>query len=187
MKVKAATLDGGRCCCFAPVYAASVKVGQLVLLVDNNNEPAAAAAAGSLLHPAVVTAVGRDLSLRGRYAPLTAEGTILVNGVAASCYAVVDSYRLVHAAFAPVRWFYLARRAVTSGHAARGGDASSSSDSFISSNSDSDSSRKTRIMKTPQGNEAVAGVFWYVALTHTMAGWVLPARQMGALPVQWIR
>lgn len=40
---------------------------------------------------------------RGVYAPLTTEGTIVVGGYAASCYGVITSHRLAHAAFLPIR------------------------------------------------------------------------------------
>ena len=40
---------------------------------------------------------------RGVFAPLTSTGTIVVDGVAASCYAFVSSHRLAHVVMAPVR------------------------------------------------------------------------------------
>lgn len=39
----------------------------------------------------------------GVYAPLTAAGTIVVNSVTASCYALVDSQSVAHWSFMPIR------------------------------------------------------------------------------------
>jgi hedgehog len=40
---------------------------------------------------------------RGVYAPLTRAGTVVVDSIAASCYALVDSQKLAHWSFMPVR------------------------------------------------------------------------------------
>ncbi|XP_073346964.1 tiggy-winkle hedgehog protein-like [Pagrus major] len=42
----------------------------------------------------------------GSYAPITSHGTIIVDGVLASCYAVVDNHDLAHSVFAPVRLWH---------------------------------------------------------------------------------
>ena len=42
----------------------------------------------------------------GAYAPLTLEGTIIVDNALASCYAVIDDHRLAHTTLAPLRLLY---------------------------------------------------------------------------------
>ena len=66
---------------------------------------------GSL--PSRVVAVEAE-ARRGVYAPLTAAGNLVVDGVLASCYALVDSQAVAHAAFAPVRWWEGAKQSFNS-------------------------------------------------------------------------
>lgn len=75
------------------VFASEVRPGQCVLTAQNE-------AALS-----VVTFV-EERSGSGLYAPLTHSGSIVVNGVLASCYAALDSHRLAHWVLAPLRFFY---------------------------------------------------------------------------------
>ncbi|KAK4522389.1 hypothetical protein GAYE_HTGSCF06PCTG21G0273 [Galdieria yellowstonensis] len=55
--------------------------------------------------PTQVTHI-RQVNEVGAFAPLTSEGTYLVNGVLASCYAHFASHNMAHVAFAPYRWYY---------------------------------------------------------------------------------
>lgn len=47
-----------------------------------------------------------DISKQGLMAPLTEQGTIIVNNVHASCYALVKSHNVAHFALAPYRFYH---------------------------------------------------------------------------------
>ncbi|KAG5673030.1 hypothetical protein PVAND_003108 [Polypedilum vanderplanki] len=75
------------------LYADQVEENDFLLVNVNGN-----------LEPQRVTEVRAVLS-RGFVAPLTREGTVVVNDVAASCYALVNSQTLAHISFMPFRTF----------------------------------------------------------------------------------
>uniref|UniRef100_A0A4Y0BJK9 Hedgehog protein n=1 Tax=Anopheles funestus TaxID=62324 RepID=A0A4Y0BJK9_ANOFN len=54
------------------------------------------------LEPRLVRRISATLS-EGVYAPLTSEGTIVVDSIAASCYALIDSQTVAHLSFLPYR------------------------------------------------------------------------------------
>nr|XP_033800641.1 indian hedgehog protein [Geotrypetes seraphini] len=79
---------------FQPVFASSVQPGQYILV------------AGALdLQPAQITAVSAVLDT-GAYAPLTRHGTVVVDGVVASCFAVVQDQELAQLVFWPLRFYH---------------------------------------------------------------------------------
>lgn len=83
-----AAADGWR-----EVFAGNVEIGDVLLTRGQK----------SVMRPSRVIHT-RMVSKRGVYAPLTKAGTIIVDDALASCYALVNSHSLAHAAMAPLRW-----------------------------------------------------------------------------------
>lgn len=79
------------------VPAKEIKVGHSTLLECDNTPQGTAGVWGNR-----VTGVDA-VHAQGVFAPLTLTGTVVVDGVAASCYAATKSHTLAHAAMKPVR------------------------------------------------------------------------------------
>lgn len=79
------------------VYASEAQPGQCVLVSEGE--------AGQRLREGRLSRIirVRVRESRGAYAPLTQQGTVVVDGVVASCYAVVEQHSLAHWAFSPLR------------------------------------------------------------------------------------
>ncbi|XP_076008618.1 indian hedgehog B protein [Genypterus blacodes] len=77
------------------VYASDARAGQCVLVAEGGR-----GLKGARFSRLVRVTVAMS---RGAFAPLTEHGTLVVNGVVASCYAAVDQHALAHWAFAPLR------------------------------------------------------------------------------------
>lgn len=76
------------------LFASHIRPGQQVYVLGEG---------GRQLLPAAVHSVSLREEESGAYAPLTAQGTILINRVLASCYAVIEEHSWAHWAFAPFR------------------------------------------------------------------------------------
>ncbi|XP_042327848.1 sonic hedgehog protein [Sceloporus undulatus] len=77
-----------------PIFASRVQPGQHVYVLGQG---------GQTLLQAAVHRVSLQEEASGAYAPLTTQGTILINQVLASCYAVIEEHSWAHWAFAPFR------------------------------------------------------------------------------------
>jgi hypothetical protein len=93
-----ATVKGGR---VEFVPASEAVVGTAVLECDT----APGANGGVAVWGNAVQRVEK-VQLKGVYAPLTQAGTIVVDGVGASCYACTRSHKAAHAAMTPMRSMY---------------------------------------------------------------------------------
>jgi hypothetical protein len=77
------------------VMAKNIRVGMNIYIMNGN---------GVLITETVSNV--SDVVKQGYIAPLTEEGTLIVNNVAASCYATINSHYVGHAILAPMRWWY---------------------------------------------------------------------------------
>lgn len=75
------------------IFASQVRTGQRVFVFD---------AERSRLEPVTVKRI-YTREHEGSFAPVTVQGTIVVDQVLASCYAVIEDHDLAHWALAPVR------------------------------------------------------------------------------------
>jgi len=51
-----------------------------------------------------ITNINNSTIQRGVYAPLTTDGTLIVNGVLVSCYANISSQSIAHDSMTSLRW-----------------------------------------------------------------------------------
>lgn len=114
---------------------------------------------GVLIHnrlvPEIDTVISTEAILkRGVYAPLTREGTIVVDGIVASCYAVIDSQSIAHWSYAPFRLYASFLRLFSNGVS---------------------SARSVR--------QAPVGVHWYANILYTVAQYILPNRMLHSFTV----
>ncbi|XP_073437694.1 sonic hedgehog protein [Dendrobates tinctorius] len=78
---------------FKSVFASNITPGDRVFLADQTSMS---------LREVTVERVHVEEDI-GAYAPVTSHGTVVINGVLASCYAVIEEHGWAHLAFAPLR------------------------------------------------------------------------------------
>ena len=86
-------------------FASKARPGELIFVVNFSSSFSSAT-----LRPETVLEVNVIESASGAFAPLTRHGSIVVNDVVASCYAVVESHRLAHTVMMPIRYFHSLRK-----------------------------------------------------------------------------
>lgn len=80
---------------YKEVFANAIEVNDIVLIKNDQGD----------LIPDKVKHI-KYVRRTGVFAPLTYTGTLIVDNVVASCYAVINSQKTAHLALAPVRWYY---------------------------------------------------------------------------------
>ncbi|XP_012661955.1 sonic hedgehog protein [Otolemur garnettii] len=145
------------------LFASRVRPGQRVYVVAERN-------GDRRLLPASVHSVTLREEATGAYAPLTAQGTILINRVLASCYAVIEEHSWAHQAFAPFRLAHALLAALAPARTDRGGDSQGGGGSRV---------------PLPAPGEAdapgAAGVHWYSRLLYQIGIWLLDSEALHPL------
>jgi len=147
------------------VFAAKVQPGDRILVRDSATTDVENKVDGQH-HLRWDIVVDMELVLEeGVYAPLTMEGTLLVDDVVASCYALVDSQSVAHYAFLPLRIWH----SVTS---------------FFLHRPDDDDARHFDVKQQRPGNStddfrsAEEGVHWYATILYSLSSYVLPSKML---------
>lgn len=125
------------------LFASRVRPGQRVFVLGEG---------GRQLLPAAVHRVSLREEASGAYAPLTAQGTILIDRVLASCYAVIEEHSWAHWAFAPFRLLQAVLAALCP-------SAEGSS----------------------MGEPPAPGIHWYSRLLYRIGSWVLDSDSLHPL------
>ncbi|XP_024878336.1 sonic hedgehog protein A isoform X2 [Temnothorax curvispinosus] len=143
------------------VFAFSVQPGDRILVSDTDATSAANEVDSRLRWDSVVET--KLVLEEGVYAPLTMEGTLLVDDVVASCYAVVNSQSVAHYSFLPLRIWH----SITSFFRQRLGDPQHLVERH---------NNASRTEPTTGGEQE--GVHWYASMLYSFASYVLPSKML---------
>lgn len=140
------------------VFAVSVQPGDRILVSDTDAASAANEVDSRLRWDSVVET--KLVLEEGVYAPLTMEGTLVVDDVVASCYAVVNSQSVAHYSFLPLRIWH----SVTSFFLQRHEPQHLLAKHSNASRMESDGEQK--------------GVHWYASMLYSLSSYVLPSKML---------
>lgn len=141
------------------LFASRVRPGQRVYVVAERG-------GDRRLLPASVHSVTLREEAVGAYAPLTAHGTILINRVLASCYAVIEEHSWAHRAFAPFRLAHALLAALAPARTDGGGG---------------DSIPAPQSAAEARAAAPAAGIHWYSQLLYHIGTWLLDSETLHPL------
>lgn len=146
-------------------FAAKVRVDDRILVNNGNRSEA-----GLRWDRVVSTSLVLE---EGIYAPLTTEGTVLVDDVVASCYAIVDSQVVAHYAFLPMRIWTNLRSGIT--RIARIFVGPLSAWSELRQGFGKHVVKGAEISRDNGTGHQPQGVHWYATILYNFSFYVLPA------------
>ncbi|XP_041607105.1 sonic hedgehog protein isoform X1 [Vulpes lagopus] len=151
------------------LFASRVRPGQRVYVVAERG-------GGRRLLPAAVHSVTLREEATGAYAPLTAQGTILINRVLASCYAVIEEHGWAHRAFAPFRLAHALLAALAPARTDRGGGGDGGGGGRLPP-------AAPGALEAPGAADApgAAGIHWYSQLLYQIGTWLLDSEALHPL------
>ena len=146
-------------------FAARVEVGDRILIRDSAMEISENKVKDRLGYDRVVDA--KLVLEEGVFAPLTSEGTLIVNDVVASCYAIIDSQTIAHYSFLPYRLW----KSLTSGV------------SRFSKFLEESLTKESEIRSKPPEQDSNSwqeseGVLWYASMLYSLSSYVIPANML---------
>lgn len=128
------------------IYAGHLKEGDILLTRNDKN---------NLIKDSVIKIV--NVKSNGVIAPLTAAGTVIVDDVVASCYAVIDNQSIAHWAFLPVRIYTTLKHNI--------------SGIWLLLHKSLSSWKTTQTLNAYSSN----GIHWYPKILYRIASVLLPA------------
>lgn len=150
------------------VFAAKVQPGDRILVRDSVTADAENEVDGQhRLRWDIVVDIKLILE-EGVYAPLTMAGTLLVDDVVASCYALVDSQSVAHYAFLPLRIWH----SVTNFFLHRPVDDDARHFDIRQQRLDNSTEDFRSVERTQEG------VHWYATILYSLSSYVLPSKML---------
>lgn len=145
------------------IFAARVEIGDKILVRDSDE--AENMVDDALRYDRIIES--KLVLEEGVFAPLTNEGTVVIDDVVASCYAIIESQTIAHYSFLPYRLW----KSLVSG-------VSNFSRFLIESVTREQPEVRSVTMKLDSNRQQPEGVLWYASMLYSLSAYVVPSKIM---------